>query len=95
VSLRQKIVTVELPNNGSGFGFSVVSDGERGGAVVHSIVEGGIAEMVRGERSGGNVLANVYLITNVMTSFLLVLQPKRDYWNCLGSNGGIISCIML
>ena len=47
IALRQKIVTIELPNNGSGFGFSVVSDGDRG-AIVHSIVEGGIAEMVRG-----------------------------------------------
>ena len=43
---HQKIVTIELPNNGQGFGFSIVSNGANG-TVVHSILEGGIADVVR------------------------------------------------
>lgn len=42
---HQKIVTIELPNNGRGFGFSVVSDGNRG-TIVHSIIPGSIADKV-------------------------------------------------
>lgn len=43
---HQKIVSLELPNSGRGFGFSVVSNGS-GGTVIHSIVKGSIAEKVR------------------------------------------------
>ena len=44
---HQRIVSLELPNNGHGFGFSVISDTEENrGTLVHSIVEGGIAEKV-------------------------------------------------
>jgi hypothetical protein len=42
---------MELPNSGHGFGFSVVSDGNRG-TRVHSILAGGIAEKVREGRKG-------------------------------------------
>lgn len=42
---HQKIVSIELPNNRRGFGFSVISDGNRG-TLVHSILKGGIADKV-------------------------------------------------
>ena len=46
-SQQQKIVTIELPNDGRrGFGFSVVSQGDSK-TLVHSVVAGGIAEQVR------------------------------------------------
>ena len=46
-SQQQKIVTIELPNDGRrGFGFSVVSQGDLK-TLVHSVVAGGIAEQVR------------------------------------------------
>ena len=48
-SQQQKIVTIELPNDGRrGFGFSVVSQGDsKTLKLVHSVVAGGIAEQVR------------------------------------------------
>ena len=45
MATRQKIVTLELPNQGHGFGFGVVS-GQDTGTVIHSIVDGGVAAKV-------------------------------------------------
>ena len=42
---QQRILTIELPNEGQGFGFGVIStDDDR--TIVHSILAGGIAERV-------------------------------------------------
>ena len=44
---RQKIVSIELTNDGRGFGFGVISDPEGGrGTLVHSIVKGSSADKV-------------------------------------------------
>ena len=50
---QRKIQSIELPNEGQGFGFGVVStDNDR--TIVHSILPGGIAEKVEeGERREG------------------------------------------
>ena len=42
---QKKILSIELPNEGHGFGFGVVSTDEDL-TVIHSIVPGGIAEKV-------------------------------------------------
>ena len=42
---QQRIVTLELPNDGQGFGFSVISHADRR-TVVHSVVVGGMADQV-------------------------------------------------
>lgn len=52
-------MTIKLPNNGRGFGFSVISDGDKG-AIVHSILEGGIADKVRGVVSVAMGLCTCY-----------------------------------
>ncbi len=82
--LRQKIVTIDLPNNGSGFGFSVISDGERGGAIVHSIVEGGIASMVSlcvGWEGGGPVKLKLLSVTlpKTFSAISLVWGRHQDF----------------
>ena len=42
---QHRILTIELPNEGHGFGFGVIStDDDR--TIVHSILAGGIAERV-------------------------------------------------
>ena len=42
---QRRILTIELPNEGHGFGFGVIStDDDR--TIVHSILAGGIAERV-------------------------------------------------
>ena len=42
---RRKILTIELPNEGHGFGFGVISNDDDT-TTVHSILAGGIAERV-------------------------------------------------
>ena len=48
---KRKIQSIELPNEGHGFGFGVISTANER-TIVHSILPGGIAEKVRG-RGGG------------------------------------------
>ena len=53
---QQRILTIELPNEGHGFGFGVISTDDDRTTIVHSILAGGIAERVRereGERERG------------------------------------------
>lgn len=43
---QHKIETIELPNEGQGFGFGVIPREDKKGTKVHSIVQGGIADKV-------------------------------------------------
>ena len=43
---QHKIETIELPNEGQGFGFGVIPREDKRGTKVHSIVQGGIADKV-------------------------------------------------
>ena len=44
---QHKIETIELPNEGQGFGFGVIPRGDGRGTKVHSIVPRGIADKVK------------------------------------------------
>ena len=44
---QRRILTIELPNEGHGFGFGVISTDDDRTTIVHSILAGGIAERVR------------------------------------------------
>ena len=44
---QHKIETIELPNEGQGFGFGVIPRGDGKGTKVHSIVPRGIADKVK------------------------------------------------
>ena len=46
---QRKIQSIELPNEGQGFGFGVIST-DNGLTIVHSILPGGIAEKVKGDK---------------------------------------------
>ena len=43
---QRRILTIELPNEGHGFGFGVISTDDDRTTIVHSILAGGIAERV-------------------------------------------------
>ena len=44
---QRRILTIELPNEGHGFGFGVIFTDDDRTTIVHSILAGGIAERVR------------------------------------------------